>query len=72
MLEKCPGLFKVSLMATKRELQQELQQLKERLHRNEHLMRRAAAKAEEMMALRDECDALQEEVRRLKSGPPKM
>jgi hypothetical protein len=53
-------------MPTKRELQQELEEFRKRLHDNVVLMNRAAVKAEDMMALQQKYEDLQQKVRRLK------
>jgi len=53
-------------MPTKREMQREIDRLRKQLKENEDLMRKAAAKAEEMMALQDQYEALQAELLQLK------
>ena len=53
-------------MPTKHELQHELEQLRKRLHENEVLMSRAALRVEDMMALQQKYEELQQVVRRLK------
>lgn len=57
-------------MPTKQEMQQELKQLRKRLRENEELMHAAAVKAEDMMALKDQYDALKEELAELKRKHP--
>jgi predicted nucleic acid-binding Zn-ribbon protein len=54
------------IMPTKREMQREIDRLRKQLKENEDLMRKAAAKAEEMMALQDQYEALQAELLQLK------
>jgi len=53
-------------MPTKREMQREIDRLRKQLKENEDLMRKAAAKAEEMMAPQDQYEALQAELLQLK------
>jgi len=47
-------------------MQREIDRLRKQLKENEDLMRKAAAKAEEMMALQDQYEALQAELLQLK------
>jgi hypothetical protein len=53
-------------MPTKRELQAELKTLRKELQENRALMRQAAAKAEDMISLRDQYEALRKEFLKLK------
>ena len=56
------------LMPTKQELQQELEKLRKELAENRELMRQAAIKAEEMIALREQCEALKRELDQFTRG----
>jgi hypothetical protein len=51
-------------MLTKRELHQELERLREQLKSRDSLKRQAAAKAEDMIALREQYEALKTELMR--------